>query len=70
MTRSAAIGAAIADELRAHQSVLDAADGPHTLTLIVKMGTDGRPYALLFRPEWESRLQQKRRASVLDTQMG
>lgn len=52
MMRSAAISAAVAGELAAHRALLDAVDGPHTLTLVVKLGADGQPCTLIFRPEW------------------
>lgn len=52
MTRSAAIADAIADGIIAHRAMLDAVDGPHTLTLVVKLGADGQPCTLIFRPEW------------------
>lgn len=60
MTRSAAIATAIADELASHQTLLDAADGPQTLTLVVKLGPDGQPCTLIFRPEWIDKPRKRR----------
>jgi len=64
VSRSVAIAQAIADELTARRSVLDVECGPGTLTLVVKLGADGQPYAILFRPEWQSKPRRVQKVSA------
>jgi hypothetical protein len=63
VTKSAVLSAALARELADHQAVLDAPNSPSTVTLVVRLGPDGRPVVILFRPEWESRTQRKTRSA-------
>lgn len=63
MTKSAAISAAIDRELLTYRAILDAPNSPNTVTLVVRLGPDGRPILVLFRPEWENRMQRKTKSA-------
>lgn len=56
MRRFNAVAFAVADELTKHAAMIDGHNPPNVITLTVKLGPQGAPYAVQLKSEWDRRI--------------